>query len=459
MNAKAEQRRLETSTGWGRAVRGVSRIHPFRADDPPITFASDDRCLIPAGLGRSYGDAALGTTVLDLRDHDHVIAFDRQSGVLTAQAGLSLDALLRITIPAGWFPPVVPGTRFVTLGGCFAADIHGKNHHVAGTFSQHVKSFRYLSSEYDIHEACPAGSTAPVFHAAAGGMGLTGPILDLTLQLVQLESAAVHGRHLPVRGLAAMMARLEEADRAWPYTVAWVDAHAPADQLGRGEVILGRPAPLHEVRRRNRLRNERYDPGSPYPIPLDPPISLVRSPLVRTYNAARFHSLTVREGLEPIAPFFFPLDALGGWNRLYGPRGFRQYQFVVPDDHAEQVIATVLETSRKVGQPPALVVLKRFGSPAPGPLSFPRTGWTLAADYPNQPGLLELLRRFDEVVLDAGGRVYLAKDDRLSADTFRAMYTGYENWLAIKRELDPSGRWSSVLSRRLGIDNDLREER
>jgi decaprenylphospho-beta-D-ribofuranose 2-oxidase len=442
-------------TGWGRAKTASSlSAKPQRSAELAGIPSPDDR-LIAYGLGRSYGDAALNTEqrVVRMTSLERALEFDREQGILVCEAGMNLDDLISIVLPHGWFVPVTPGTRFVTVGGCIAADVHGKNHHVAGTFSQHVQWL-------DLHTAagetirCSASENSSLFHATAGGMGLTGLIVRAAIKLVPVESAYVSVRHEKSSSLADTMQRLVEADKDWEATVAWIDGLATGASLGRGDVILGRSAS------RDSLPDAKSDEpfaGMAAPrlhLPVDLPLKLVLKPAVLAFNNLRYNRIQSGDSVESLQQFYYPLDIATGWNRLYGPAGFHQYQFVVPDESAEAVVGDTLRRFQENGLLASLIVLKRFGEGSGG-LSFPMSGWTLAVDLPSHPRLFETLDELDASIIAAAGRVYLAKDSRLSPDHFRQMYPDYAEWLSVKREIDPRCNFSSDLSRRLRIDDDV----
>ncbi len=441
--------------GWGRYPLGVSDVAlPARtAELQAATSTGLQGKALSRGAGRSYGDAALntGNRLLLTGQLDRVVQFDREKGLLTGEAGLALADIIRIGMPHGWFPPVVPGTRYPTLGGSLAADIHGKNHHVAGSFARHVPSFDLvLASGEEVH--CTREGTPELFDATAGGMGLTGIISRVTVQLQPIGSQQMEVRTLRTGSLRETMEQLRAEDARWPYTVSWVDSTAEGGGSGRGHVILGRH---HEGRTEELTADPLQAPRAGVPMPL--PISAVHPLTIRAFNEAYYRKLGRArsvDSLEPLSGYFFPLDVLTEWHHLYGPKGFLQYQFVVGEEVAESLISKVLEQCRRAGHPSALTVLKRFGQQE-GLLSFPRPGWTLAMDLPVRTGLFGLLDRFDRTVADHGGRVYLAKDARMKGELFREMYSEYPDWLEIKRRVDPECRFSSDLSRRLGIDSDV----
>jgi decaprenylphospho-beta-D-ribofuranose 2-oxidase len=409
---------------------------------------SEPRGLIARGLGRAYGDAAqnAGGGVIDMTAHDRVISF--VDGVITVEAGISLGAVIAEVLPAGWFVPVTPGTQHVTVGGAIASDVHGKNHHRDGSFSRWVDSIELLT---------PAGRRTvrpgtDEFAATCGGMGLTGVILEATLRLIPVESAWVREDIERCADLDDCMARMSERDDEYRYSVAWIDCLARGARLGRSVLMRGDhspaaalPAGTEPLARRSGLRV----PGLPWA-----PNGLLRRETVAAFNEVYFRRAPEAERgrLVALDPFFYPLDAVAGWNRMYGSRGFLQYQFVVPFGAAgDGALREALERLSGARVASFLAVLKRFG-PGSGMISFPMPGWTLALDMPaGDSSLGPLLDGLDELVASAGGRVYLSKDSRLRPELLGAMYPELEGWRTAVRALDPDGVMQSDLSRRLGL--------
>lgn len=428
-----------TLTGWGRTGAVTARVvRPGSVDQlQELVRGASPRSLIARGLGRSYGDAAQisGGTVIELPAFDQ-ITLDAASGTVTAGSGVSLDQILRVIVPAGFFLPVTPGTRHVTVGGAIAADVHGKNHHVDGSFGNHVSRLLLVDGEGHLRELSPRDETAPLFWATVGGMGLTGVIVEATFALIPIRSSLISVDTTRHRDLESLMAAMVEADSRYRYSVAWVDS---LDPRGRGVLTCGTHAPAEQLPSSQQGNPLAYDPKALAKAPPFLPGGLLNTITVRAFNEAWYRKAPKhREGeLQAIAPFFHPLDGVQDWNRIYGPSGFLQYQFAVPDQ-AAQLVPRTLEALRQVGAPSFLTVLKRFGPGNPAPLSFPIPGWTLAADVPAAvPGLLEALDQLDEEVAAAGGRLYLAKDSRQSAAMLKQSYSRFEEWRHEARQLDP----------------------
>ena len=441
-------------TGWGHTAATAARqLSPATGLDVSATVLGPARAVLARGLGRCYGDAAqsAGGVVLST-ERLGGIDLDADRGLLVAGAGCSLDEVLRTTVPAGWFVPVTPGTRFVSLGGAVAADVHGKNHHVDGAIGGHLAwidlvdgtgATRRLSPESD-----PGG-----FWATVGGMGLTGVITRVALRLHRITSAWMTVETARIAGLAGLLDTLREHDRRYRYTVAWIDVLARGRRLGRGVITSGDHADAAAVTAHGVHDPLGYRPrvrlaAPPLPVGAVTPLS------ARAFNEAWYRRAPAapRTGLQRLEGFFHPLDGVRHWNRLYGPRGFVQYQFVVPDDRTD-VIEQALAGVQACGSPAFLAVLKRFGPADPAPLSFPRPGWTLAMDLPasDDGRLARTLDRLDALVADAGGAVYLAKDARLRPELLATMYPRLDEWRRQRDLLDPGHRFGSDLSRRLQL--------
>lgn len=440
-------------SGWGRyPVQTCELLRPesLRGLD------ADAAPRIARGLGRSYGDAALNDTgsVLLTERVNRLLGFDNAKGVLHAEAGVTLDEILRIFVPRGWFPCVVPGTRFVTLGGCVAADVHGKNHHRDGTFSRHLVDLLLITAEGK-RLRCSPTRNKDAFWATAGGMGLTGIIGEVGLRLRPIETAYLVAEHRPTADLDETLACLDDTQFDDEYTVAWLDGLARGAALGRGVFMRGHHATLEELPSRLRSQPLAVPGRGSRRFPLDVPSGLLNATVLRLFNAAYYRRQGSRR--EPFvtdySSFFHPLDALEDWNRVYGTRGFLQYQCAVPAVSGARVLRTILERLANSGYGSFLAVLKKFGAAGEGMLSFPMPGYTLAVDIPHHgQQLLKLLDEMDREVAGCGGRIYLAKDARLDPTMFRAMYPRYAEWFSIKRKLDPQMCFSSTLSRRLRLE-------
>ena len=433
-------RDLELS-GWGHfPVAHGTAERPERLSTLE-RVSSSSQAMVARGLGRSYGDAAFcsaGTTVL-MERLQRMLAFD--DGLLTAEAAVSLADVLNTFAPLGFAPPVLPGTKWVTLGGAVAADIHGKNHHRDGSISRHVRALRILTADGALTE-CSRETNSDLFWATVGGMGLTGIIVDVTLQLRRTNGALIVDQQRAHNLDAAL--KLFEQDDAYTYSVAWIDCLAKGSSLGRSVLIRANESGEHHV-------TQRYG-SARIAVPGWMP-NVLRPAFVRMFNRGYYTTHGDKRATEASpASFFFPLDAVDSWNNLYGKRGFVQYQFVVPYE-ATDTLRAILQRITGTSAGSFLAVLKRFGAgESEQLLSFPQAGYTLAVDFPVSDELLRMLDELDEMVARAGGRVYLAKDARMRPDVFRAMYPQLPQWLSIKRRFDPNNKFRSDLSARLGLN-------
>ena len=442
-------------SGWGRTAPTLATLHrPADADEvAAILGHRGARGAIARGLGRSYGDAAqnAGGKVLSLTGLRGVRSFDVSSGVIAVGAGLSIAELVRLTLPFGWFPPVLPGTSQVTVGGAIAADVHGKNHHREGSFCDHVRAFELVTPDGVRRTVTPEGEPH-AFAATAGGMGLTGAVVEATIRLIPAQTDRVRVDTERARDLDDVLDRMERGDEGYRYSVAWIDCLAVGRALGRSVLMRGDHATREELPSAERDATPGFAPPRVLSAPRGIPSGVLSPAAVRAFNEVYFRRAPrlERGRLEPLHTFFNPLDGVRDWNRLYGPRGLLQYQLVVPFG-AEAALRTVLERLSGERRPAFLAVLKRFGA-ARGLLSFPMPGWTLAVDLPaGRVELAPFLDELDEIVAGAGGRVYLAKDSRLRPELLARMYPQLEAWRERRARLDPEGALRSDLARRLDL--------
>jgi FAD/FMN-containing dehydrogenase len=405
------------------------------------SLAAPQEPYLAFGAGRSYGDSGLpaGGCLVDMQGMGRILAFDPASGVMRAEAGTTLADILDRAIPLGWFLPVTPGTRFVTLGGAIANDVHGKNHHRAGSFGAHVRALSLLRSD-GTSRVCSPDRDGDWLRATTGGMGLTGLIGWAEIQLIRVTSPDVAQENLKLANLAEFFERLEETDARFDYGVAWLDSLAGGASLGRGVMMRGNHAAGGAAQRNARR----------LAMPFTPPVPLVNRLTMRAFNTLyRWRALSEPpERIMPWASFFYPLDAVAHWPRAYGPRGLRQHQSVLPRAGAEAAVAKLLVAAREAGHASFLTVLKSFGQmPGAGLLSFARPGVTLTLDFPWRGAATDtLLDRLDDITLSAGGAVNPYKDARMSGETFRA---SFPNWRDILPFLDPLAE--SLFSRRVGL--------
>ena len=415
-------------------------------------MSGDQPCFISHGLGRSYGDAALNKDggVVGHTRLNRFLAFDAHTGVLECEAGASLDEILHYFLPRGFFLPVTPGTKFVTIGGAIAADVHGKNHHQDGTFGNFLLDFKLLTAKGEVISCSPA-SNPEVFWATLGGMGLTGVVLSARIKLRPVESAYVLVDYQKAENLEDALGRMTESDASYQYSVAWIDCLATGRHMGRAVLMRGNHAKASELP--SSIRNPLAAPHlHSFTLPFDFPSVALNSLTIGAFNTLYYaiHRNAARQVVD-YEKFFYPLDAIHHWNRMYGRRGFVQYQVALPLENGVQSLKEVLTRLARSRRASFLAVLKRFGESNPGLLSFPIRGYTLALDLPVAGGLIPLLHELDRVVLDHGGRVYLAKDTVMTPESFAAMYPKLEEFRRVKNRLDPQHRISSSMARRLSI--------
>ena len=442
--------RVGPLSGWGRyPVADCLLTRPSNAAGA-AALVGEAPDLIARGAGRSYGDSSLNPnlTVATL-GLDRLLAFDPESGRLECEAGLMLADLIEILLPRGWIVPVTPGTKFVTIGGMIAADVHGKNHHVAGSFCEHLDWIDLVLPDGRI-ERCSRESNMDLFAATCGGMGLTGLILRAAFRMKRIETAKMRQRTVRAPDLGAAIALFEQS-LDWTYSVAWIDCLARGADLGRSVVFLAehaRPGALPPGARGDPFkRPERRRKA----VPVDFPGFALGRLSVRMFNAAYYRAQRPGDALVDIDPYFYPLDALDNWNRIYGRRGFVQYQCVLPLEASRDGIGRLLEEISAAGGGSFLAVLKRMGAQSFGLLSFPMPGYTLALDFPVTAANLALLDRLDAIVIPLGGRIYLAKDARVAAGAAQAGYPRLAEFREVRRRRGLEGRFASLQSQRLEL--------
>jgi FAD/FMN-containing dehydrogenase len=419
---------------WGRQPKHTPKdiaVDDWRLKSLPsaLTYPA-----LPFGNGRSYGDVCQNDagTLLDTKSLNRFISFDNENGLLTVESGVLLLDILNLITPYGFFLPVVPGTQYVTVGGAIANDIHGKNHHIKGNFGLHVTKFELLTSDNE-RQTCSTSQNSDLHAATIGGLGLTGLIIWAEIQLISIKGNSIDYEQIPFNSIAEFSA-LSESSKAWEYTVAWIDCLSYGENLGRGIFSRGNHAVTNSNQKKNLLA-----------VPFIPPLSLINNFSLKIFNAVYFKLGSRNRSMKNChyKSFFFPLDGINNWNRIYGPNGFYQYQCVVPEpSDIEDLLALISQS----GQGSFLAVLKQFGDiNSPGLMSFPRPGLTLALDFPNRGGkTTQLLDKLDEIVVAAGGAVYPAKDARLSSNVFTKYYPNIDTF---KKHIDP--KFSSSFWRRV----------
>jgi decaprenylphospho-beta-D-ribofuranose 2-oxidase len=438
-------------SGWG--MYPTSQCFVFEPEMPseiPRRLAHGSIC---RGLGRSYGDPAINKSgqVLNITRLDRYLGWDPTTGTLTCESGVTLDQIIQDFTPKGWFPAITPGTKFVTIGGCIANDIHGKAHHSQGSFVTCVDSMRVLLADGRIVTASRE-ENADLFWGMFGSLGLLGVVLDATIRLRKIETSYFRQRSVVVKDLKGMLDALDEFDAAYAYSVAYVDPIATGQKLGQGVIAFGNHASLAELPKA--LARNPLVLGKPQKliVPFVLPEFSLNPLTLRLVNFAAKFSLANKGEFGHYQGFFYPLDAIGHWNRGYGKRGFTQYQFVIPLEDGYIKMKAILEAIVSSGNLPFLNVLKRMGPSSGGVLSFPDTGYTFAIDFPIRKTTAALTKRLDAMVLEAGGRIYLGKDAFVDAETFAKMYPqAIQKWHILKQKYDPTNVFTSDLGRRVGL--------
>lgn len=431
--------RKDSISGWGGYPVADARILEPRC--PSECSSAITQSFIARGLGRSYGDSANAATVLQTTHLDHFIEFDEVKGLISVEAGLSINELLKLIVPRGWFLSVVPGTSRVTVGGAIASDVHGKNHHALGTFCDHVESIDMMLGSGEV-VTTSAKVLPDLFRATCGGMGLTGVILRATLRLLPMASSSIAQTSLRTYSLDETFNAFEEYCDA-SYSVAWIDCMATGNSLGRGVLMLGEHSDEGVAR---------FDSKEMLTVPFQAPSGLLNRFTISGFNSFYYRATALKNmRTVPLGNFFFPLDSVGGWNKLYGKSGFFQYQFVVPKEGGLENMRAILRRIAESGEGSFLVVLKQFGEANENMLSFPMGGYTLALDFKKTENSIALASKLDELVLDFGGRLYLAKDSLMSERTFKQSYPDWERFESVRAEYGAIGRFASDQSKRLGL--------
>lgn len=441
----------ETLSGWGNIPHTTGKVaYPRDAKDIKESAVADK--IIPRGLGRSYADQSTNTnqSILKTERMNHFLEFDNASGILTCEAGVSLEDVIEYLAPRGWFPMITPGTKYITIGGAIANDVHGKAHHADGSFVNCTISFTIMLADGRILNASRK-ENSDLFWGNFGGLGLLGTILTTTIQLRKIETTYFTQKAFAAKNLDEMLDAIEESEKKFTSSVAWLDSIARGKSLGRGVLTMGNHASLAELP--SHLKSDPLKVGKkpklsvPFYLP-----SFSLNPLtVKILNTALYIMQKNGKAIAHYDKFFYPLDMINNWNKGYGKKGFIQYQFVLPEKNGRENIRTILTEITKSNCVPFLNVLKKFGE-GQGMLSFPSKGYTFAIDFPITNQLKPFTKKLDDMVLGMGGRIYLGKDAYLDEATFKAMYPQHKEWLEIKRKYDPTNRYSSDLSRRIGLE-------
>ena len=431
-----------TSSAWGMYPK--INCERFTFDQPAALkeIIDDHSSLIPYGNGRSYGDSALNENIIDVKQKNYFIDFDEHSGLLHIQAGVLLSEILEHFVPRGWFLKITPGTKFITVGGAIASDIHGKNHHIEGCFSECVKEFSIMLADGET-VTCSKEATPELFKATCGGQGLTGVILEAKIYLKKINSQYIDQTTIKTRNLKETFEAFEE-HKDEPYSVAWIDCLAKGKKIGRCLLMAG------DFRDDGKLD---YDVKKQITIPFNFPSFALKKWSVNTFNWLYYHRVTKKQSTQivDIDTFFYPLDAIGHWNRIYGKEGFTQYQFILPKETSYQGLEKILGAIADSGKGSFLAVLKLYGKANDNWLSFPMEGYSLALDFKIEKGLFELLDKLDEIVLNHQGRIYLTKDVRVSKETFEKGYPHIENFRQYRKNNGMDKKFQSLQSKRVGI--------
>ncbi|MET0996326.1 MAG: FAD-binding oxidoreductase [Mycobacterium sp.] len=447
-------------TGWGRTAPTVAQVLSTR--DPEVIAKAvaqagsqpKGRGVIARGLGRSYGDNAQngGGLVIDMTPLNRIHSIDAETRIVDVDAGVSLDALMKAALPFGLWVPVLPGTRQVTVGGAIACDIHGKNHHSAGSFGNHVRSIDLLTADGEVRQLTPDGADSELFWATVGGNGLTGIILRAAIEMTPTETAYFIADGDVTASLDETIAfHSDGSEDNYTYSSAWFDAISAPPKLGRAAISRGSLARLDQLPEKLQRNPLKFEAPQLLTLP-----DVFPHGLANKYTFGPIGELWYRKSgtyhgkIQNLTQFYHPLDMFGEWNRAYGPAGFLQYQFVVPTAAVDEFKSILVDIQRS-GHYSFLNVFKLFGKGNQAPLSFPIQGWNVCVDFPIKAGLAELVRELDRRVLEFGGRLYTAKDSSTTAETFHAMYPRIDEWIALRRRVDPNGVFASDMARRLEL--------
>ncbi len=430
-------------SGWGRYPAIDCKTQQLRSDDELRCILASTESVIARGNGRAYGDAALNPNMtLLMGKRDRFLSFDESAGLIECEAGVLLSDLLALVVPRGWFAPVVPGTKFVTIGGLIAADVHGKNHHCDGSFGRYATSLRLALSDGSILNCSPS-ENSEIFYATLGGMGLTGLILSAQIRLRPISSDMIEESVVRVPSLDLLLQLFEE-HRTATYSVAWLDCLS--SRSGRAVLMLGE----HAGPRGPQDRDTRARPAPSLTVPMDLPFSLLNTWSIKLFNELYYRSQRTRQQLSHYDSYFFPLDKVGNWNRIYGRRGFVQFQCVIGGDEAKTGLRRILDVIYDLGRGSFLTVLKKLG-PGHRFLSFPMEGYTITLDFPLDQETLRDLQKLDAIVEEHGGRIYLAKDARAPREVIEKGYADIVAFRELRRQIDPDRKFRSALSERLDL--------
>lgn len=425
---------------WGLYPKIQNKIFSFKDEEKLKKTLSSQQTYIPYSNGRSYGDSALSENILYCKPHDYFLDFDEKNGLMHCQSGVLLSEIIEVGVPKGWFLKVTPGTKLITVGGAIASDVHGKNHHVEGCFSECVEEMRVMLPSGEVRR-CKKGDE--LFKATCAGMGLTGVILDAKISLKKINSKHINQTTIKTKNLKETFDAFEKY-AYMSYSVAWIDCLAKGDELGKCLLMVGDFADDGRLDFKEKKKKN---------IPFTFPSFVLNSLSVRAFNWLYYKKAPEGESKQKvdIDTFFYPLDAMKNWNRIYGKGGFTQYQFILPKEKSYEGLEKILATIAKSGKGSFLAVLKLYGKANENYLSFPMEGYSLALDFKIEPGLFELLDGLDEIVLEYGGRIYLTKDVRVKKETFEKGYPMIGKFREFRKQHGMDEKFSSLQSRRVGI--------
>lgn len=442
---------LKQISNWGNYPQVQVKFHEFEEIDDLRVLVTQSESAIPRGNGRCYGDSALAPQIISTLRYNKFLSFDEDQGVIRCQAGVMLEDILAVIVPKGWFLPVTPGTKLITVGGAIASNVHGKSQHKAGNFADHVLDMELMLGDGSIVR-CSKEENAELFWTTCGGMGLTGVILNATLSLIPIETAYIRQESIKARNLDEMMDLFEQSED-WTYSVAWIDCLATGKSIGRGFLMRGEHAKVSELEREQQRKGPlEIQQAKKLNVPLNLPGFVLNTLTVKAFNAVLYHKHPnqVIETIKDYDNFFYPLDAVMNWNRIYGKRGFTQYQFILPKATSRAGLCQILKQIAQSGMGSFLAVLKLYRNQN-GYLPFAIEGYSLALDFPIKDGLFEFLDELDEIVLEYGGRLYLSKDVRMSKTMFTQSYPNVERFIKNVNDLSHSNKFKSFQSDRVGI--------
>ena len=427
---------------WGNYPKIENHVFEYTNMEDLLALLKEQSNIIPRGNGRSYGDSALNTKIFHTIKHNYFLSFDEESGILHCESGVLLSEIIEVFLPRGWFLSITPGTKFITVGGAIASDVHGKNHHVAGSFSDATISFRQAMPNGEVIE-CSHEKNTELFRATCGGMGLTGVILDARIKLQPINSPSINQVTIKTKNLKETFEAFEEY-KNYTYSVAWINCLAKGEDIGRCLLMVGEHTDDGNLAYKNETKLS---------IPINFPSFTLNNFTIKAFNTLYYNKAKsgVTKQKVSIDNFFYPLDAIERWNRIYGKNGFTQYQFVLPKEKSYEGLQNILGKIADAGKGSFLAVLKLFGKGNSNYLSFPTEGYTLALDFKIEPGLFPLLDELDKIVLEYGGRFYLAKDCRIGKETFEQAYPQIETFRELRRKHKLNETLQSLQSKRVGI--------